>query len=214
MKSCRPCSSADGSPAYGFCTTVAEFSPLTVGPGIGPTGASVGGAPPKGPGGSPAVPTRLQPPTPAAARRLEESPGPRPQPQPQPEDPMRPNSSNRRAPARRAPPRPCTIISASLAAPQDQSPNMYSESPGAEYFFTAAIAPTTPRAAVGSSAEMSGKAVAPIHPPSPEYTATYCLPSGPTNVIGLPTIPEPVLNCQSTLPVRASTARNQPSMVP
>ena len=40
------------------------------------------------------------------------------------------------------------------------------------------MAPVAPSAAVGSVAE-SPSAIAPAHPPMPEYTATYCLPSGP-----------------------------------
>src|SRR3954469_12726944 len=54
----------------------------------------------------------------------------------------------------------------------------------------------------------------PMSPPMPEYTATYCLPSGPRYVMGLPTTPEPTLNFHSSLPVLASTALNQPSSVP
>src|SRR5512146_444027 len=54
----------------------------------------------------------------------------------------------------------------------------------------------------------------PMSPPIPEYTATYCLPSGPVYVIGAPTTPEPTLNCHSTFPLVASTALSQPSSVP
>src|SRR5205085_9192570 len=71
-----------------------------------------------------------------------------------------------------------------------------------------------PRAAVGSRASRSPETTAPAQPPTPDKTATYCLPSGPRNVVGCPMIPEPVLNCQSTSPVLAFTALNQPSMVP
>src|SRR5207248_2368390 len=63
-------------------------------------------------------------------------------------------------------------------------------------------APRAPRPAVGSSLLI------------PESTATYCLPSGPRYVIGLPMIPDGVLNRQSSLPEVASTAFSQPSMVP
>src|SRR5437660_5794070 len=55
---------------------------------------------------------------------------------------------------------------------------------------------------------------APAHPPTPESTATYCFPSGPLYVTGWPMIPEPVLNFQSSCPETASTALNQPSMLP
>src|SRR6185437_3728369 len=44
--SCRPCSSAEGSLAYGFCIVVAGSSPSTCGPGMGPTGAITGGTVP------------------------------------------------------------------------------------------------------------------------------------------------------------------------
>src|SRR5437773_1780630 len=51
-------------------------------------------------------------------------------------------------------------------------------------------------------------------PPMPAYTAMYCFPSGPRNEIGAPTTPEPTLNFQSSLPVRAFAALNHPSNVP
>src|SRR5436190_1124516 len=38
---------------------------------------------------------------------------------------------------------------------------------------------TNPRAAVGSVASRSPATMAPAHPPTPDSTATYCLPSGP-----------------------------------
>src|SRR5207248_1472686 len=75
-------------------------------------------------------------------------------------------------------------------------------------------APRAPRPAVGSSLLIPAATPMPAQPPIPERTATYCLPSGPRNVIGLPMIPEGVLNFQSSLPVDASTAFSQPSIVP
>src|SRR5207245_11590006 len=51
-------------------------------------------------------------------------------------------------------------------------------------------------------------------PPMPAYTATYCLPSGPVYVIGAPTTPEPNLKFQSSLPLLASAALNQPLSMP
>ena len=55
---------------------------------------------------------------------------------------------------------------------------------------------------------------APAQPPTPESTATYCLPSGPRYVIGFPMMPDGHLNFQSSVPVVASTALSQPSIVP
>src|SRR6266576_617969 len=75
-------------------------------------------------------------------------------------------------------------------------------------------APIAPSAAVGSSGPMPNATPAPAQPPTPESTATYCLPSGPRYVIGLPMIPEGVLNFHSSVPVVASTALSQPSIVP
>src|SRR6266404_191837 len=75
-------------------------------------------------------------------------------------------------------------------------------------------APIAPSAAVGSSGPMPSATPAPAQPPTPESTATYCLPSGPRYVIGLPMIPEGVLNFHSSVPVVASTALIQPSIVP
>src|SRR5439155_7861831 len=69
------------------------------------------------------------------------------------------------------------------------------------------------RMSAGSS-ERTSPASNAQSPPSPAYTATYCLPSGPVNVIGLPTTPDPTLNFQSARPLVASTALNQPSRVP
>src|SRR5688572_8830013 len=76
------------------------------------------------------------------------------------------------------------------------------------------IALTNPSAAVGSRASRFPATIAPAHPPTPENTATYCLPSGPLYVIGCPMIPEPVLNCHSGWPLLACTALNHPSIVP
>src|SRR3954464_1219138 len=75
-------------------------------------------------------------------------------------------------------------------------------------------APSAPRPAVGSSLLIPAATPMPAQPPIPDRTATYCLPSGPRYVIGLPMIPEGVLNLQSSLPDCASTALSQPSMVP
>src|SRR3954465_1230849 len=50
-------------------------------------------------------------------------------------------------------------------------------------------------------------------PPQPETTETYCSPSI-SQVIGEPTMPEPVLNFQSSAPVLASKAFRKPSGVP
>src|SRR5204862_833115 len=69
------------------------------------------------------------------------------------------------------------------------------------------------RTSAGSSERTSPDSSAPS-PPKPAYTATYCLPSGPRYVIGLPTTPEPTLNFDNTFPVLASTDLNQPSSVP
>src|SRR5207248_5723348 len=69
------------------------------------------------------------------------------------------------------------------------------------------------RTSAGSS-ERTSPASSAQSPPMPAYTATYCLPSGPVNVIGLPTTPDPTLNFQSARPLVASTALNQPSRVP
>ena len=52
---------------------------------------------------------------------------------------------------------------------------------------------TKPSAAVGSPGSRSPATMAPAHPPTPDSTATYCLPSGPLYVIGWPMIPEPDL---------------------
>src|SRR5437773_807377 len=69
------------------------------------------------------------------------------------------------------------------------------------------------RTSAGSS-ERTSPASSAQSPPMPAYTATYCLPSGPVNVIGLPTTPDPTLNLHSARPLLASTALNQPSSVP
>src|SRR6185437_4741489 len=50
-------------------------------------------------------------------------------------------------------------------------------------------------------------------PPMPTETATYCTPSC-SQVIGWPSMPEPVLNCHSLLPVSASNASNSPVSLP
>src|SRR5690348_8406378 len=57
------------------------------------------------------------------------------------------------------------------------------------------MALTNPSAAVGSRVSRSPATTAPDHPPTPDRMATYCLPSGPRNVVGWPIIPDPVLNC-------------------
>src|SRR5215218_11350204 len=59
-------------------------------------------------------------------------------------------------------------------------------------------APSAPRPAVGSSAPMPAATPIPAQPPMPESTATYCCPSGPLYVIGLPMMPDGVLYDQST----------------
>src|SRR6186997_2875322 len=66
---------------------------------------------------------------------------------------------------------------------------------------TSANAPIAPSAAVGSSPPMSPATPIPDHPPIPDNTAIYCLPSGPVYVIGLPMMPEGVLNFHKTSPV-------------
>src|SRR6185369_4567692 len=50
-------------------------------------------------------------------------------------------------------------------------------------------------------------------PPIPLVTATYCTPSC-CHVTGWPSMPEPVLNCHSFLPVFASNASNSPVSCP
>src|SRR5262245_32733272 len=81
-------------------------------------------------------------------------------------------------------------------------------------FETSPNAPSAPRPAVGSSAPISAATPMPDHPPMPDRTATYCLLSGPMYVIGLPMIPDGVLNFHSGSPVFAFTALIQPSIVP
>ncbi len=56
--------------------------------------------------------------------------------------------------------------------------------------------------------------IAPAQPPTSDNTDTYCLLSGPRQVVGCQIIPDDVLNCQRGAPVLASTALNQPSIVP
>ena len=56
--------------------------------------------------------------------------------------------------------------------------------------------------------------MAPIQPPTPEYTATYCFPSGPMYVIGLPMTPDSKWVFQSYFPSFALTALKLPSIVP
>src|SRR4051812_47378537 len=75
-------------------------------------------------------------------------------------------------------------------------------------------APSAPRPAVGSSAPMPAATPIPAQPPMPESTATYCWPSGPLYVIGLPMMPDGVLYCHRVLPVFWSSPLSQPSMVP
>jgi hypothetical protein len=76
------------------------------------------------------------------------------------------------------------------------------------------MAPTKPSAPVASRGSSPADTIAPDQPPTPASTATYCWPSAPRKVTGWPMIPDSVLNCHSSLPLRASSALNQPSMVP
>src|SRR5439155_12259698 len=94
------------------------------------------------------------------------------------------------------------------------TPNTSSVPPALLMLMSSPKAPIAPSAAVGSSGPMPSATPAPAQPPTPESTATYCLPSGPRYVIGLPMIPEGVLNFHSSVPVVASTALSQPSIVP
>src|SRR3954452_2770106 len=93
-------------------------------------------------------------------------------------------------------------------------PNTVSTPPCVLNLSASPNAPRAPRPAVGSSLLIPAATPIPAHPPIPERTATYCLPSGPRYVIGLPMIPDGVLNLQSSLPVFPSTALSQPSIVP
>src|SRR5215207_10347052 len=61
------------------------------------------------------------------------------------------------------------------------------------------------RMSYGRFAATSPAMSSPMSPPIPEYTATYCLPSGPVYVIGFPTTPDPTLHFHSSLPDDAST---------
>src|SRR5436190_23448293 len=94
------------------------------------------------------------------------------------------------------------------------SENTVSTPPWLLKLATSPNAPSAPSPAVGSSAPMLAATPMPDHPPMPESTATYCFPSGPTYVIGLPMIPDGVLNFHNASPVLALTAFSQPSMVP
>ena len=76
------------------------------------------------------------------------------------------------------------------------------------------MASAKPSAIPGSFSGRMPKAAAPAHPPTPESTAIYCLPSGPRYVIGWPIMPDPARNDQSSSPVRACTAFTMRSMVP
>src|SRR3954462_13796697 len=76
------------------------------------------------------------------------------------------------------------------------------------------IALANPIAAVPSRASRSPETTAPAHPPTPLKIAPYCFPSGPLYVTGWPIIPDPHLNFHSSLPLCASSALNQPSIVP
>src|SRR5438105_8962765 len=93
------------------------------------------------------------------------------------------------------------------------SPNTYSIPPFVVFFGRSRTAFTNPSAAPESRGSRPPATIAPDQPPMPDSTATYCLLST-RYVTGCPMIPEPVLNCHSDLPVRASTALNQPSIVP
>src|SRR5213075_2943393 len=92
--------------------------------------------------------------------------------------------------------------------------NVYNIPPLVVAFGRSLMALTNPSAAVPSRGSSWPGTMAPDHPPTPLRIETYCLPSGPRNVTGWPMIPEPTLNCHSRSPVRASTALNQPSIVP
>src|SRR5207248_5017998 len=94
------------------------------------------------------------------------------------------------------------------------SENTYSIPPLLVCWGRSFMALANPSAAAGSRTSRSLETTAPAQPPTPESTATYCLPSGPRNVVGLPMIPEGVLNFHSSVPVLASTALSQPSIVP
>src|SRR5206468_4747634 len=94
------------------------------------------------------------------------------------------------------------------------SENTYSIPPFVVYLPRSLMAFRNPSAPVPSTPFNPPETAAPDHPPTPESTATYCLPSGPLYVTGCPMMPDPTLNFQSGFPFLASIALNQPSMVP
>src|SRR5579863_1843687 len=110
--------------------------------------------------------------------------------------------------------RPRRILDYWPAAPALSIANTVSTPPCVVKLPASPNAPRAPSPAVGSSAPMPAATPIPAQPPIPESTATYCRPSGPTYVIGLPMMPDGVLYLHRSLPVFASTAFSQPSIVP
>src|SRR5581483_5683280 len=98
----------------------------------------------------------------------------------------------------RPPSRSCSYVA---AAPAPSSETTVSTPPCVENEPASPNAPSAPRPAVGSSAPIPAATPMPAQPPIPESTATYCLPSGPTYVIGLPMIPDGVLYSHKSFPV-------------
>src|SRR3954468_8839989 len=94
------------------------------------------------------------------------------------------------------------------------SANAYSIPPFVVAWGKSFIALTNPNAALESRTSSPPATTAPAQPPTPDMIATYSFPSGPRYTTGSPMMPEPVLNCHSCFPVWASTALNQPSIVP
>src|SRR5512140_1379836 len=110
--------------------------------------------------------------------------------------------------------RPRSAVHDQRLATLSGRPNTVSTPPWVLNLSASPKAPSAPRPAVGSSLLIPAATPIPAQPPMPERTATYCLPLGPRKLIGLPMIPEGVLNLHSSLPDDASTALSQPSMVP
>src|SRR3954470_5835727 len=103
---------------------------------------------------------------------------------------------------------PCPLCGSSQG-----SAKTYSMPPFVVFEGRSRIAFANPSAAPESRASSPPATIAPDQPPTPDSTATYLLP-WTLYVIGGPTSPDPVVNCHSAFPSRASTALNQPSMVP
>src|SRR3569623_486432 len=94
------------------------------------------------------------------------------------------------------------------------SANTYNVPPFCVRRDRSAIALPQPLPADRSRGSSPSDTIEPAQPPTPLYTARYCLPSGPRYVIGCAITPEGSRAFHTSMPVFASTAFSWPSIVP